>query len=151
MEGFFMPKEPDDLNQQSKPNLDGLSASEADKLADATGKKETVWDRVAREIAQNPTWTEAKPTGQGFVIVGSRPSAGKPDDRQPSEPPRYIATVPAEPTFMLIDPNRPSVPAPVPMGPYRKDTEQLIGYCVAAHPGLTREETIEALWEAGGI
>jgi hypothetical protein len=85
------------------------------------------------------------------VIVGSRPSAEKPDDTQPSETPRYIATVPTEPTFLFIDPDRPSVPAPVPMGPYRKGIEQLIANCMAAYPGLTREEAIEMLWAFGGM
>lgn len=146
-----MSRLPDDLNQKSKTNLDALGAPEGDKLAETTADKETVRERVAREIAQNPRWTEAKPTGQGFVIVGSTPPAGKPDDTQPSETPRYIATVPTEPTFMFIDPNRPSVPAPVPMGPYLQETEQLIAACMAAYPGLTREETIEHLWAFGGL
>jgi hypothetical protein len=146
MEGFFMSKSPDDLNQRSKTNPDGLSASEGDELAETAVNKETARERAMRKISQNPRFTEAKPSGQGFVIVGSRPSAVL-----PSETPRYIATVPTEPTFIFIDPARPSVPAPVPMGPYRKATEQLIGDCMAAHPALTREEAIEYLWEAGGL
>jgi hypothetical protein len=69
------------------------------------------------------------------------------DKARPDDAPRYIATVPTEPTFMYFNPDRPSVPAPLPMGPYGKGTEQLIANCMAAHPTLTREETIKALWE----
>jgi hypothetical protein len=82
-----------------------------------------------RKIEASPRFVKAKPSGQGFIVPGAR----------------YTATVAPEPTVMHIDPDRPSVPTPVPMGPYRKGTEQLIGDCVATHPGLTREEAIKAL------
>jgi hypothetical protein len=71
------------------------------------------------------------------------------DKARPDDAPRYIATVPTEPAFMI--PDRPSVPAPVPKGPFPEHTEQLIAACMAAYPALTREETIEALWAFGGI
>jgi hypothetical protein len=45
------------------------------------------------------------------------------DKAGPDDAPRYIATVPTEPTFMYFDPDRPSVPAPVPMGPIAGITE----------------------------
>jgi hypothetical protein len=136
MEGFFMSKEPKDATQ--KPN-------------DPTARRETTREVYRREAAANPRFKEVTNSGKGFVIIGARPPAVKPDDAQPSETPRYIATVPTEPTFMIIDPDRPTVPAPVPMGPYRKETEQLIANCMATYPALTREKTIVALWLAGGI
>lgn len=64
---------------------------------------------------------------------------------------RYHATVPTEGTLFFIDLDGPSVPAPVPMGPYRRGTERLIAELLAAHPALEREEAIEYLWEAGGL
>jgi hypothetical protein len=45
---------------------------------------------------------------------------GQPGEARPSETHRFTAAVPTEPTFMSIDPDRPSVPAPVPMGPISK-------------------------------
>jgi hypothetical protein len=102
---------------------------------DAVPPDETPAQMALRKIASNPRFVVAQPSGTGFVIPGTA----------------YTATVPAEPTFFYFDPDRPSVPAPVPMGPYREATEQLIANCMADHPGLTREETIEYLWEAGGM
>ena len=145
---------PDLLNgskQKSKSNTGAPGSSENEKSAEPTAVKETIRERIMREMAQNPRWSEAKPSGQGFVIIGARPSAGKPDDAQPSETPHYIATVPTEPTFLIIDPDRPSVPAPIPTGPFGKDAEQLIAASMAGHPTLTREEAIEILWAFGGI
>jgi hypothetical protein len=136
MEGFFMSKEPKETTQ--KPN-------------DPTARRETAREIYEREASANPRFKEGTNSGRGFVIVGARPSAGKPDDAQPSETPRYIATAPKEPTFLIIDLDRLSVPAPVPTGPFGKDTEQLVAACMAAYPALTREKTIEALWAFGGI
>ena len=131
-----MSKEPKDITQ--KPN-------------DPTTRRETVHEIYRREAAANPRFKEVTNSGKGFVIIGARPPAGKPDDAQPSETLRYIATVPTEPTFMIIDPDRPTVPTPVPTGPFGKDAEQLIANCMVAYPALTREQTIEALWLFGGI
>jgi hypothetical protein len=47
-----MPNLPGDLKQKSKTNSDGLSAPGSDKLAETTANKETVRERLTREIAQ---------------------------------------------------------------------------------------------------
>jgi hypothetical protein len=70
-----MSKEPDDSGQKSKSNTE---ASESNRPVEPTAMKETIRERIMREISQNPRWSEAKPSGQGFVIVGARPSSGKP-------------------------------------------------------------------------
>ncbi|WP_079601626.1 TY-Chap domain-containing protein [Bradyrhizobium erythrophlei] len=78
MEGFFMPDLPNGSKQKSKSNTDPSGSSENEKSAEPTAAKETIRERIMREISQNPRWSEAKPSGQGFVIVGARPSSGKP-------------------------------------------------------------------------
>jgi hypothetical protein len=78
MEGFFMSSLPNEFGQKSKSNTDGPSSSERNKSAEPSAVEETIRERIMREISQNPRWSEAKPSGQGFVIVGAGPSSGKP-------------------------------------------------------------------------
>jgi hypothetical protein len=73
-----MPNLPDDSGQKSQSNTEALSSPESNGPAEPTAKPETVRERVTREISENPRWSEAKPSGQGFVLVGARPSSGKP-------------------------------------------------------------------------
>jgi hypothetical protein len=82
MEGFFMPDLPNGSKQKSKSNTEASGSSETEKSAEPTTVKETIWDRIMREISQNPKWSEAKPSGQGFVIVGARPPAAKAEARE---------------------------------------------------------------------
>jgi hypothetical protein len=69
---------PNGSKQESTSNTDASGSAEHEKSAGPTAAKETIRERIMREISQNPKWSEAKPSGQGFVIVGARPSSRKP-------------------------------------------------------------------------
>jgi hypothetical protein len=77
MEGFFMSNLPDDSGQKSKSNTEASSSPESNRPAEPTAKRETVRERVTREISENPKWSEAPNSGQWFVIGGVKPSSGK--------------------------------------------------------------------------
>jgi len=68
---------PDDLGKKPKSNTEATSTPESNRPAEPTAKGETVRERVTRKIIENPRWSEAKPSGKGFVIVGARPSSRK--------------------------------------------------------------------------
>jgi hypothetical protein len=40
------------------------------------GAKETVREKYMKTISENPRWSEAKPSGQGFVIGGGGDRVG---------------------------------------------------------------------------
>jgi hypothetical protein len=72
MEGFFMSKEPKDTAQQSESNANKPRASQPDSQVEPTASKETTREKYMKTISENPRWSEAKPSGQGFVIGGAR-------------------------------------------------------------------------------
>jgi hypothetical protein len=72
MEGFFMSDLPNDPKQKSQSNTDASGSSESEKSTEPTAMRETVRERIKGEIRTNPRWSEAKPSGKGFVIVGAR-------------------------------------------------------------------------------
>jgi hypothetical protein len=73
-----MPDLPNGSKQEPKSNTEAWGSSENEKSTEPTAVKETLHERIMREISQNPKWSEAKPSGQGFVIVGASPSSGSP-------------------------------------------------------------------------
>jgi hypothetical protein len=77
MEGFFMSNLPDDFGQKSMSNTEASRSPESNRPAEPSAKRETGREGVTKEISENPRWSEAPNSGQGFVIVGARPSTGK--------------------------------------------------------------------------
>jgi hypothetical protein len=73
-----MSKEPKDTKQQPKSSAASPSSSEVKSEQHQTESSETVRERVMKKISGDPRFIIAKPSGRGFVIVGARPSSGKP-------------------------------------------------------------------------
>jgi hypothetical protein len=59
------------MTQMSKPTMPD---SPAPNPKDAPASRETIRERLEREILNNPRFTLAKPSGKGFVIGGAKPA-----------------------------------------------------------------------------
>jgi hypothetical protein len=79
-----MSNEPEDTAQQPKSRASEPKASQPEKQAEPIASKETVREKYMKTISENPMWSKAKPSGQGFVIVGARPSRGKANNENES-------------------------------------------------------------------
>jgi hypothetical protein len=72
-----MSRDSNDLKQKSKSITVAPSPSEPEKQTGPTAAKGTARERFTSELSKNPRCEEAPKSGQGFVILGARPSKPK--------------------------------------------------------------------------